>query len=84
MKAIELSEARRFLTELKLAHGFVGVTGMAQEWGISRQRVQTLTKKAGFPAPAITAEGANGHPTLKLYFRSEVYEWRRLQLRNPA
>ena len=76
--AIEMTNhIRQDLGQLDL----MGMTDMANEWGISRQRVQILTLEKSFPVPAIAMHGPNGKVAHRLWVGSEVKEWRRKQMR---
>jgi hypothetical protein len=71
------NEIRQDLGHLNL----VGLTDMATEWNITRQRVQVLTLEKTFPAPAIKMYGPNGKVAHRLWVKTEVNEWRRKQMR---
>jgi hypothetical protein len=72
-----MAEIREDLGQLDL----VGMTDMATEWGVTRQRVQILTLEKTFPPPAIKMYGPNGKVAHRLWVGSEVREWRRKQMR---
>jgi hypothetical protein len=71
------NEIREDLGHLNL----VGLTDMAAEWGVTRQRVQVLSLEKGFPVPAIKMYGPNGRVAHRLWVKTEANEWRRKQMR---
>ena len=59
----------------------VGLTDLSHEWGVSRQRVQVLTREPDFPKPAIQMHGPHGRIAHRLWVGSEAREWRRKRMR---
>lgn len=70
------SDAHAAVTDISETHGFVGVIGMANHWGVSRQRAQKLTKEDGFPKPVIQIYSRSDRPTVRLWLLTEIHEWR--------
>lgn len=53
----------------------VGLSTMAREWNISRQRAWKLSQKDDFPNPTFTAKSANGKIIHRAWLWSEVSAW---------